>query len=492
MPHDAFPPASGPSSGATAQRRADPEGSGEALQRAGRLQEAEQAYRAVLADNPDDARTLSNYGGLLCTLGAFDAAYELLARAVALDPALTDGWSNFGNVLLQTQRYDEAIAAYRNCLQRNPVHPLALSNLGLALDHRGEHELAQKFHQVAVALTPENAQTRTNHALSLLAQGKYLEGFREYEWRWTTFDSRRNAMSAPLWNGEDFRGRTLLIHTEGGFGDMIQFSRFFPCAAERGGRTLIRARRELLTLFRHSFPDQTFVSEEDEIPPHDLQCPALSLPRALGTTLTTIPSAGGFLRADPDKMSFWRGLLQDDAMKDGRRVPSLRVGLVWAGAPHREIRAAELADRRRSTDLATFAPLADAAPDAVFYSLQLGERAGQAGEPPAGMRLIDHTSLLRDFSDTAALIGTLDLVISVDTSTAHIAAGLGKPVWMLSRYDQCWRWLSGRTDSPWYDSLRLYQQTRPLDWSDPMHRVRADLCALVETRPSVTAPGRSA
>lgn len=462
-----------------------PEGSAEALQLAGRLNEAIAAYEARLAAHPDDARTLSNYGGLLIAFNRFDDAHTALARAVVLAPDLADAWSNLGNVFLHLQRYDDAIGAYRTCLQRNPAHALALSNLGVALDHRGAHALAQKFHQVAIRLTPDNAKTRTNHAISLLAQGDYLAGFREYEWRWTTHSSRSYGMTVPQWKGEDFAGRTLMIHTEGGFGDVIQFSRFIPSAAQRGGRVITRVRRELLTLLRQSFPDQIFVSEDDAVPPHDLQCPVLSLPFALGTTLATIPCPGGFLHADAAKATFWRETLRQDVAANGLHPPSLHVGLVWAGAPHPEIQEAELANRRRSTDLSTFAPLADAASDVLFHSLQVGEKSAQAATPPAGMHLIDHTSRLRDFSDTAALVSALDLVIAVDTSTAHLAAGLGKPVWMLSRYDQCWRWLSGRTDSPWYDSLRLYQQTEPRDWSLPIRRICADLRAQAARHRSV-------
>ncbi|MBB2155928.1 glycosyltransferase family protein [Gluconacetobacter diazotrophicus] len=447
---------------------------GEALHRAGLLQEAAEAYRHELVQTPDDARTLSNYGGLLCTLGDFQEAHDVLIRALNLKPTLVDAWSNFGNALLAFQRYDDAIAAYKECLTRYPQHVLALSNLGVALDRRGEHALARNFHRVAVRLDPENAESHANYAICLLALGEYQEGFEEYEWRWKTRMLGHHRMTAPLWEGGDFTGRTLLIHTEGGFGDMLQFSRFIPFAAQFGGRTLVRVRKELLSLFRLSFPDQTFISIDDPVPPHDLQCPAASLPRALGTTLETIPSPGGFLKADPQKVAFWAEKLEDDLEKRGLSSAPLRVGLVWAGAPHRGVREVNIADQRRSTDLATLTPLA-AVPNTLFYSLQIGEKSVQAKTPPAGMQLIDHTPLLHDFSGTAAFVSNLDLVIAVDTSTAHVAAGLGKPVWMLSRYDQCWRWLSGRSDSPWYDSLRIYQQNKPLDWADPMHRITADL-----------------
>ena len=449
-----------------------PPHSGEALQLAGCFAEAEAAYKQQLAKTPDDARTLSNYGGLLCALCAFEPALELLSRAVQLAPDLADAWSNLGNALQSLQCYGEAIGAYSQCLRLNPHQKFALSNLGVALDCIGQHAQAQNFHRTAVKLDPENAESHTNYALSLLAQGNYPDGFAEYEWRWKTRTTGAHGFSAPLWKGEKFPGKTLLVHTEGGFGDMLQFSRFLPALIQFGGDVVVRVRPELLTLLSHSFPQIPFISENEPAPPHDLQCPILSLPLALGSTLATLPSSEGFLHPDPDKVRHWAEALRQD---DPDHRNPLRIGLVWAGAPHSEIREAEIADRRRSTTLATLAPLAAAAPDAVFYSLQVGDQAFQANSPPAGMRLIDHTDKLKNFEDTAALIANLDLVIAVDTSTAHVAAGLGKPVWLLSRFDQCWRWLSGKTDSPWYDSVRLYQQDKPLDWSGPIARACADL-----------------
>lgn len=208
MPHDASARPSPPTSGPVSSAGQHPGESGEALQLAGRLEEAAGAYRATLAHTPDDARTLSNYGGLMTTLGHFEQAHALVSRALTLDATLTDGWCNLGNALLQLQRYDEAVAAYRECLGRNPEHALAISNLGVALDQRGEHDMARKFHAAAARLAPDDASIRTNHALSLLAAGDYRNGFREYEWRWNTHHARTHAMDTPQWQGEDFPGRT--------------------------------------------------------------------------------------------------------------------------------------------------------------------------------------------------------------------------------------------------------------------------------------------
>ncbi|WP_336946188.1 tetratricopeptide repeat-containing glycosyltransferase family protein [Asaia sp. HN010] len=453
-----------------------PEGSAEALQLAGKLAEAAEGYESRLRDFPADARTLSNYGGLLNLLNRFDEALVLLSRAVEHDPSLADAWSNIGNSFLFLSQYENAIACYRNSLRLDGRHALALSNMGVALDHRGDHTLALQFHRAAITADPDNSYSRTNYAVSLLQDGQYPEGFKEYEHRWTAQNYASFDLKKPRWLGEDAPERVLLISTEGGFGDVIQFARFAPLAARRVGRVLFRVRRELVSLLKNSLTNIVVLSEDDEVPPHDLECPVLSLPHALGITLETLPGAAGYLEVEPEKAAFWRNQLVAEGTNNA--VPPLRVGVVWAGAPHPEVQAAFLADRRRSTDLDTFASLATL-PGVVFYSLQLGEKADQSRTPPPGMRLIDHTSQLRDFSDTAALVSALDLIIAVDTSTCHLAAALGKPTWLLSRYDQCWRWLSRRTDSPWYDTVRIFQQSVPLDWSMPMVELHKALSALI-------------
>lgn len=447
-----------------------------ALQQANRLQDAVVAYQAVLRRNPDDACALSNYGGLLCSLGEFRAAQELLDRAVRLKPDMADAWSNYGNVLYEQQDYAGAIDAFKQCLTLQPQHGLALSNLGVVLDCQGRHALAQNFHVAAIRLEPDNGQSRTNYALSLLAQGRYAEGFEAYEWRWNSNIIGKHNLQGTLWKGETFVGKTLLVHTEGGFGDMLHFVRFIPFAAERGGKVIVKVRKELLTLLQRSFPEQLFITVDDVPPPHELECSVGSLPYLLGTTLETIPLANGYLTADPARVALWKDRLNKDVFFNAAK-PTLSVGLVWAGSPHREVRYVEFVDQRRSVSLQSLAPLAQV-PNVLFYSLQVGEKGIQAKAPPAGMKLINHTKLLHDFDDTAALISNLDMVISVDTSVVHLAAGLGKPVWMLSRFDQCWRWLSGRTDTPWYNNLRIYQQPQPGDWNTPLQKMVSDLLDL--------------
>ena len=427
-------------------------------------------YLRALAASPGDALVLGNYGGLLNQLCRFDEAERMLLRSIEIDRAGWTAWSNLGNTMVELQRLDDAIAAFSNSLTINPSHAPTLSNLGVALTSRGVPRHAMTVLDLAVQLDPENAETRCNRALARLAAGDYLDGFEEYEWRWRTRAKPPHGFTVPLWDGARFEGRTLLLHDEGGYGDTLQFCRYAALAKARGGRVIMRARKPLLTLLARLPGIDKIVEHGTTLPPFDLHCPMFTLPRVFRTTLDTIPSAAGYLSPDPVRVAAWSDRLDADQIGARRRI-----GLVWAGGPHRHSRESSLADHRRSIRLADLAPLAAATPDAVFYSLQIGEAASQATTPPPGMRLIDHTAHIDSFDETAALASQLDLVVAVDTSTAHLAAALGRPVRMLSRFDQCWRWLTDRVDTPWYDSLHLYQQPVPFDWATPIARLANDL-----------------
>jgi hypothetical protein len=245
----------------------------------------------------------------------------------------------------------------------------------------------------------------------------------------------------------------LLIHAEQGFGDSIQFCRYAPLAAKRGFRVILEVQEPLVRLLHDAPGVDLVLCRGADLPAFDLHCPLLSLPLALGTTLTTIPAVPSWLAVKPE---IWRTRL---ASLSG---PGLRIGLAWAG------KASNMADRRRSMAPARLAPLF-AVPGLQFVCLQ------QAGPKPTGLPLIDFMHEMTDFADTAAVIANLDLVISVDTAVAHLAASLGKPVWLLDRFDACWRWLDGRRDSPWYPSLRLYRQQRAGDWEPVLAEVVRDL-----------------
>lgn len=446
---------------------------GAAAAAAHRFVEAEAAYRGLLDHDPRDADALGNLGAVLNATGRHGAAERACRAALAVDVASWGAWANLGTALHQRQCYPEAVAAYAASLRLNPGNPAACTNLGVALVAQGHLAEALAIHEVAAALAPDDAEIRCNHALARLAAGDLVGGFALNEARWQAPGMAPHGMDAPAWDGADPAGRTILLHDEGGFGDTLQFVRYAPLLAARGAQVVLRVQPPLVRLLRRLPGVGAIVARGAALPRHDLHCPMLSLPHRFGTSLDSVPAAAPYLAADPEQVARWR-----DRLPAG----TLRVGLVWAGAARPDMPLAHAMDRRRSLPLPALAPLAAAA-SVRFVSLQLGPAAAET--PPAGLDLFDPTAALADFDDTAALVAALDLVISVDTAVAHLAAGLGRPVWLLNRYDSCWRWLAGRADSPWYPTMRLYRQPAPGDWQAVVREVARDLQAVVKPRRAV-------
>jgi len=295
----------------------------------------------------------------------------------------------------------------------------------------------------------------------------------------------------PMWKGEALHGQRILLHAEQGFGDALQFIRYAPLVAERGGQVVVECQPGLKTLLTSIAEIAQIIDQGETLPAFDLHCPLMSLPLAFGSRVETIPAAIPYLRADAARMARWRERLdQEKAWPSTVNPPpggSLKVGLVWAGKERPHQITLRPVNARRSMSLSQFAPLADV-PGVVFVSLQKGGPAAQARTPPEGMRLVDWTDELEDFADTAALIECLDLVISVDTAVAHLAGALGKPVWLLNRFDTCWRWFAEREDSPWYPAMRLFRQPRYMEWEPVIASVRKQLELLAATRPGRMGP----
>jgi hypothetical protein len=429
---------------------------------AGRLDEAEAAFRAL----GPDAEGLSNLGAVLNASGRHAEAEGACRAALALDPGFWAAWGNLGTTLHRMQRYEQAVAAYAEALRRNPGDSNACTNLGVALTEQGRTELALLTHEAAVAMAPQDPAVRCNYALALLTAGQLKRGFAENEWRWLVPGMLPHGVVGRCWQGEDPAGRTILVHDEGGFGDTLQFVRYVPLLAARGARVVLRVQRPLVRLLGRMAGPAMLLAREEEPPPFDFHCPMLSLPHGFATTLETVPAEVAYLAADPAKAAAWRVRLAGDGLK---------VGLVWAGAPRPAMAVAHAMDGRRSLPDAMLAALAGIE-GVRLVSLQKEQR------PPAGLDMFDPMDECDDFDDTAALVAGLDLVIAVDTAVAHLAAGLGRPVWLLSRYDSCWRWLHGRRDSPWYPTLRLYRQPAPGAWAPVLAEVARDLAETVAGR----------
>ena len=434
---------------------------GVALRRQGRLAEAVDCYRTVIALQPASPEAHSNLGVVLQELGKLEEAVACLTTAVALRPDYPEALSNLGVALQEQGALDEAVAHLHRAIALKPDYAQAHYNLGVTLRMQGHVAAAVDCYRHAIALSPEYADAHSNLAMTLLTRGELAEGWAEYEWRWKTTQATGHRRDFPQaqWRGEPAAGRTLLIHAEQGFGDSLQFCRYAMLAAERGLRVVMEVQKPLVRLLAGLPGVAQVLARGEPLPGFDLHCPMLSLPLALGTTLASIPSLPAYLRADPALAGAWRQKL-DAAGKAGRRV-----GLAWTGSN------AMRANHRRSIPPERLAPLL-ALPGLHFVSLQ------KDGPPaPAAFALTDLMAEVSDFADTAALIASLDLVIAVDTAVAHLAAALGKPVWMLDRFDPDWRWLDGRRDSPWYPSLRLYRQPAPGDWGAVVAEVVQELPA---------------
>jgi len=532
---------------------------GNALQLLGRHAEALTRFDVAAALVPGHAAPSNSRGNALIALDRAEPALAAYERALTLDPMDAELHYNRANALLDLERIDAALASYDQALALRPNFAEALLNRGAALQRLGRHAAALDDFVRVQALRPEPgdrlcADSQLNESLSRLALGDYPAGWRKYERRWDTADLHpmRRAFAASLWlGGTDLEGRTLLAHAEQGFGDTLQFCRYLLLLPPTT-RIVFEVQRPLLRLMAslpralklvatedatehaatasppafevlsreteqqraaglvpmsnrsspqafalpHSKaagnePKQQVLSHPDapaRLPPFDLHCPLLSLPLACGTTLETIPRRVPYLAADPTAVGPWRARLAP--------LPGLWIGICWAGEPRYNLHGARAVDRRRSTHLASWAPLA-AVRGISLVSLQKGPAAEQLAQPPAGMTVHDWTDKLDDFADTAALIEALDLVITVDTAVAHLAGALGMPVWILNRYDACWRWLVGRNDSPWYPTATLFRQPRPGDWDPVFRNVAAALrdvmavparCLLI---PAGNHPGRS-
>jgi Flp pilus assembly protein TadD len=443
---------------------------GSAYRALGRPQQARGSLETAVRLDPNDATTRNDLAIVLAEHGLLAEALPHFAAAVALNPKLALAHGNLARVLGGLDRLDEAVASYREALRLDPGYVNARNNLGIELTRLARYDEALAELDEALRLDPENAAAHANRAVLLLRLGRFPEGFADYEWRWRTLPPKSppRDFAQPRWNGEDLRAATLMLHAEQGFGDTLQFCRYAPILARRCAKIFLEVPRPLLRLLR-----QSLVAENLEVIPRlgdfpatqalartDYHCPLLSLPPMLGTTLEDVPAAVPYLAADATVAAAWSQRLRD--------LPGRKVGLVWAGLPQ------YADDAQRSLPLAQLAPLGTVS-GVTFISLQTGAAAGQAITPPPGLTIHDASPGLRDFADTAALVAGLDLVISVDTAAAHLAGALGKPVWLLNRFDTDWRWLVDRADSPWYPTMRIFRQPRRGDWDSVMAQVCAEL-----------------
>jgi len=386
-------------------------------------------------------------------------------RAIEAQPGFADAYNNIGNVLQDLGRFDEALASYRRALAIKPDHAAAHNNVGMVLRELNRHEEAVSRFEMAQAIKPDYVEAHVNESLARLALGDYANGWKKYAWRRLTesFSGGRKNPPRPLWLGHwDISGKTILLHGEQGLGDTIHFSRYVPLVAAKGARIVLAVQRPLSALMTSLAGVSVLRAQGDAIPPYDGYCPLPSLPLAFNTTLESIPAKVPYLSAPPERIERWRSVL--DAI--GRP----RIGLTWVRQPGTPY------NRRRSIPLRVLGPLLDLAdvhfvalqkelPDDDMPLLQAGRIATFLGEQQT------------DLADAAAMIAALDLVITIDTSIAHVAGAMGKPVWVLLPFSADWRWLRARNDNPWYPSARLFRQPAPGDWQSVVEQVTRALRA---------------
>jgi tetratricopeptide (TPR) repeat protein len=422
-------------------------------------------FRACLRLTPSDDRLRLGFAEFL-----LDTGHPAEAAVVLAGGADTAAWHHMkGLVQADQDQFPAAVASFERAIALNPEAAATWSNLGMVLKVEGRFDDAITAHNHAVALNFGNPRFRVNRAVALLKAGLWERAWEDYESRLDLTDAPaiQHARLLPsLRLNDGLQGMTVLALHEDGFGDTLQFLRYLPLLAERGARVVACVPPSLARLMQAVPGVAEVVTNFHRLPPHDFYCPMFSLPRVFGTTVGTIPPVPNLV-PDAALIEHWAARLP---------VGGLRVGLVWAGQDRPSLPGFGTVDRRRSAGLAAFAPLFEV-PGLSFVSLQAGPAARQPRS--AGMVLSDPMADVEDFADTAAIIAGLDVVVSVDTSLVHLAGLVGKPVFMVDRYDGCWRWLSGRSDSPWYPGLTIFRQEQPGNWADVMSRVAASLEAML-------------
>jgi Tfp pilus assembly protein PilF len=474
---------------------------GNALKAQNKLDEAVPCYERAIEIKPDHEEACYNLANTLLTQKKLDEAVALYQRALKIKPGYVDALCNLGTAYRQQKRLTEAIDCFERALLLAPEHPDLCCNLGDALHAQGKVDEAIGWYQRTLKLNPEHSKAcnclcnaffdkgdliestawceralalepdfgdaRMNQCLLQLLQGDYLNGWRNYEVRWKVYTPRTSPQ--PRWLGAPLRGARVLLHAEQGLGDSLQFLRYVPLVQAAGGKVMLDLPAKLHRLARGLPGVLALVNTGEPLPYFDCHCPLMSLPLALGTTLQTVPAQVPYLSAPPEALAAAAALPWP--------ASGLKVGLAWTGNPDHP------KNRFRSVPLELLEPLFNL-PGVHFFSLQMGPAAAELAARK--LPITDLAPVTGDMADTAAQMANLDLIVTIDTSMAHLAGALARPVWVLLGYSPDWRWLMDREDSPWYPTARLFRQPRDGDWRPVIDRVRTallELAAQKQTRP---------
>jgi len=487
--------------------------SARALHAVGQLALAHEKYIALLKLYPDSPALLSELANLLTDGNYFDLAIKAYAKAIEFDPTFELGHYNMGNCYLKMQQPENALNAFQKAVSIQGHFYEAQLNLGNTYRLLGKNQQAivsfnqamaasprmagphvnlgslyfeardlgqaQKSFEAALALEPHSTQANWNLSLLLLLQGKFEEAWPHYEWRWRRggyCHASHRSFEQPVWLGQfPIAGKTILVHAEQGMGDTLQFVRFAQNLSEQGATVILEVQPPLVRLLQNLPYLSKVLARGEALPTFDAHCGLLSLPHALKLNLSQLNTQAAYLQAPPTLIPNWINLIPSNG--------GVRVGLVWSGGfrPHQP--EVWQLNERRNIPLRALTSLK--IPGIEWISLQKGEPAESEPETPEyqqwdGPKILNFSQYITDFADTAALIACLDLVISVDTAAAHLAGALGKPTWVMNRFDACWRWQLNRSDSPWYSHMKLYQQDEPGQWQSVVQKVRHDLIQLVK------------
>jgi tetratricopeptide (TPR) repeat protein len=438
---------------------------GTALMALHRDAEAIASFDRVVAIKPAHIEALNNRGSVLQRAGRHVEALENYERALGIYPRHVTLLNNRGTALLALNRLEQALASFDHALKIDPNNIDVINNRCSALQLLNRHEEALADYRRILVLAPGFVDAHWNESLARLAIGDLCEGWKKYEWRWLRepLASARRTYRQPLWLGEEhISGRTIFVYAEQGFGDTIQFVRYTKLLLREGAKVILEVQPPLLSLLE-SIPGITVIAQGETPPAFHCHCPLLSLPLAFNTDINSIPASVPYLLASEKRADKWSALLPD------RTRP--RIGLVWSGGArkgHANLRAIELKKLHALLEKT----------DMQFIALQKDLSDSDVEVLSSMPNLTKLQEEFRDFADTAAIVSLLDLVISIDTSVAHLTGALGKPVWIMLPFSADWRWLRHRGDSPWYPSARLFRQRRSDDWDEVVELIRCELATV--------------
>jgi tetratricopeptide (TPR) repeat protein len=435
----------------------------------GQREQALPSFQRALELKPDYWEAYNNFGLAVTELKRPDEAIVLLRQAVRLRPEAAESHNNLGLAYADLGRFAEAEACYQEALRINPRYHEAHVNLGSVYKEQGRLDEAQTAYQLALWLEPKSVAAHWNRSLAWLAAGDFERGWREYEWRWQRKETPARQLPGPRWDGSPLDGRTILVYMEQGLGDMLQFIRYAPLVKECGSTVVVECPSILVNLLSLCPGIDQLVPEGAPLPEFQIHAPLLSLPGLLGTTLATVPAQVPYLFPEPKLIEHWRVELE--------RYPGFRIGITWQGNTRHAW------DRHRSFPLKQFAPLARA-PGIQLISLQKGAGTEQLAEVKGRFPVRELAGELDAssgaFVDTAAIMKSLDLVITPDTATAHLAGALGVSVWLVLSAMPDWRWMWRREDSPWYPTMHLFRQDGLDDWRPVFERMAGEIAVMLD------------